>query len=536
MNIFTSKLKYVQLPAALLLAICIALGGCLAHLAYGQSWPETSGHAFGSDDAFISYRYAENLVNGNGLVYNPGERVEGYSNLGYTLLIAAGLLVIRPEQIYYFSFTINLLAFWIAIFYFWKLAKLKLNPHLAGLATVLFSMFPPFYQAVASGLETPFVLAGQIALLYYVFLAEEESGFPNWKIAITCVFLVLIRADGFVFAAFAPLYFLLKGKLRPAIAAFLVTFSIFCILEIWRMAYYGYPLPNTYYDKVDGNLINKLLSVLWQLIQSLPQTGILPFVFIAFAPVFFLLVNLIKKRKVESFNFLHFFGVMTVLYWIWIGGDVFLERFLLICVPIAILSVFISLAAELQAGKEVTNRIIYAVVILFVVFDAVPLIADARFSYSTKEYDMFRELGAFLGEKYPGKVLAVDAAGKIPFYSGLRTIDMLGLTDVKIAHSSFQTIIAGHNKYDPDYVLSREPDLIVSWIGIPSFDMVWGMSASKYLPNGYCLKYLIYPGRDKRADWIVAPQTTSESADWITRGWTYGVLEKSNNCFLRPHS
>lgn len=32
------------------------------------------------EDAFISFRYARNLVDGHGLVFNPGERVEGYTN------------------------------------------------------------------------------------------------------------------------------------------------------------------------------------------------------------------------------------------------------------------------------------------------------------------------------------------------------------------------------------------------------------------------------------------------------------------------
>nr|MBC8422663.1 hypothetical protein [bacterium] len=32
------------------------------------------------EDAFISFRYAANLLDGHGLVFNPGERVEGYTN------------------------------------------------------------------------------------------------------------------------------------------------------------------------------------------------------------------------------------------------------------------------------------------------------------------------------------------------------------------------------------------------------------------------------------------------------------------------
>jgi len=43
---------------------------------------------FVQDDAFISFRYARNWVNGHGLVFNPGERVEGYTNFLWTLLCA----------------------------------------------------------------------------------------------------------------------------------------------------------------------------------------------------------------------------------------------------------------------------------------------------------------------------------------------------------------------------------------------------------------------------------------------------------------
>ena len=43
------------------------------------------------DDAFISYRYAWNLVAGHGLVFNIDEYVEGYSNFLWVLLTAGAL-------------------------------------------------------------------------------------------------------------------------------------------------------------------------------------------------------------------------------------------------------------------------------------------------------------------------------------------------------------------------------------------------------------------------------------------------------------
>ena len=60
------------------------------------------------DDAFISFRYAENLAQGNGLVFNPGEHVEGYTNFLWTVLLAWGILGLAPEAL---STTLGLLAF-----------------------------------------------------------------------------------------------------------------------------------------------------------------------------------------------------------------------------------------------------------------------------------------------------------------------------------------------------------------------------------------------------------------------------------------
>jgi len=50
-------------------------------------WSE---HRYEIDDASTSYRYAANLASGEGLVFNPGQRVEGYSNFLWVLALAAG--------------------------------------------------------------------------------------------------------------------------------------------------------------------------------------------------------------------------------------------------------------------------------------------------------------------------------------------------------------------------------------------------------------------------------------------------------------
>ncbi|MHC4066890.1 MAG: hypothetical protein ACYSUI_20630, partial [Planctomycetota bacterium] len=57
-------------------------------------------YTFLTDDAFISFRYARNLSEGLGLVFNPGfERVEGYSNFLWVVLLAGvNALGLAPES------------------------------------------------------------------------------------------------------------------------------------------------------------------------------------------------------------------------------------------------------------------------------------------------------------------------------------------------------------------------------------------------------------------------------------------------------
>src|SRR5688572_32962034 len=62
------------------------------------------------DDAFITYRYVANLVNGNGLVYNPGEAVLGTTTPGYALLLASPAKIFGVESLPMISRLINALA------------------------------------------------------------------------------------------------------------------------------------------------------------------------------------------------------------------------------------------------------------------------------------------------------------------------------------------------------------------------------------------------------------------------------------------
>jgi hypothetical protein len=67
----------------------------------------------------------------------------------------------------------------------------------------------------------------------------------------------------------------------------------------------------------------------------------------------------------------------------------------------------------------------------------------------------------------PGELLAINAAGIVPYVSGMRTLDMLGLTDAHIGRRAVTLGhgAIGHEKHDATYVLDRAPDVVV--LGLP---------------------------------------------------------------------
>ncbi len=80
-----------RLPIARILASsrCVTIAFACASLRTTSLVIDGTRYFWLDDDQMISMRYARNLASGKGLVWNPGERVEGYTNPGWTIVMAA---------------------------------------------------------------------------------------------------------------------------------------------------------------------------------------------------------------------------------------------------------------------------------------------------------------------------------------------------------------------------------------------------------------------------------------------------------------
>jgi len=513
----------------LLLAPLVLTAACLLQTWFGYSLSGRMGHGWGLDDAYITYRYSEHLASGHGLVFNPGERVEGYSNLLYVLLIAPAFLLTGGLSIYWVSVALNLLLALAALVVFQRFLERSHGPRLAAAGAVVLSLCPPLWVAVASGMETPLVLLVQVGIWIAVTtLAENPGGRRTVGLGLLLVVSLLARADGFLIGMMAIVYLLLRGRAKVALWAGCLLLAAAVPYFLWRHGYYGYFLPNTYYAKVSGPLLDRFSRGFSQLIEIALGGGFLPWILVAATQAALAARDGVRAGRVswERLPFGAFLAAGWLAYWFYIGGDHLGDRMLLILAPVGLSGLLALL--RLRTGAAARPAVMGFAVLVVALFQLAPLWTDPRFAYTRTKHDHWITLGAFLRIHHPGETLAIDACGKVPYLSGLKTIDMLGLNDEYLAHKSTWFFSAGHNKYDADYILRRGPDLIAAWINRETLDLFYGLRRTKYESAGYRLTYLVNCKKDLGDGSIVNVQGWSMEAirDLIKQGSYYAVLTR----------
>lgn len=500
----------------LYLALVISVTGTLMHAVFGQFWGGSSGHAIGSDDAYISYRYSDNLFNGHGLVFNPGERVEGYSNFLFTVLVTPGL-VFGLDGIYPFSIALNCVLLLLTVWWLWRQLARELGANAANWGALMLAASPWVWLNSSSGLETTLILAVTTGLWISVerVVKDDGRGALLWLGAF-CTLSMLSRVDGFIVPVLAVFHLLLKQRRTEAFKLLLLILLVMGAYTVARLDYYDDVIANTYYNKVSGSLLHRLSDGLAFYAEYSFKTG----AWIALLWGLWCLARLRSIRQVlAEVDFALTFIAAWSAYLIYIGGDVYFERFLVAMIPPAIYTV-LRLASRLDTHRF---RVVCGTLL------AIPLLStlqDGRFRYLDHKYDMWIETGEFLARAHPGALLAIDACGKVPFFSRLPVIDMLGLNDRHIGKMQPQARnLPGHTKFDPEYVLGRQPVLVAAWM-TPDEDMFYGLPKEVYAPN-YRLKYLVNASRrdmGERNIVDVSRMSTAEVRQLLQGHHTYAIL------------
>ena len=249
---------------------------------------------FLTDDAFISFRYTRNLLEGHGLVFNPGEYVEGYTNFLWILELAAiwGIFGVRPEHaapwlsVAYTVGTVAAMLWWVV-----RLPSLRNRGLVGWMALGLLCSSATFaVWTSGGGLETRqftfFITASVVCLCLY---HDRRWGLLAASLSLAAA--ELTRPEGLLLAACCFGWFAVQRLVRerkisaPLIRDMILLVAPFAALVaahyLFRYAYYGEWLPNTYYAKHVRPWYESGFRYLWAAALETGLYILLPLAFLA---------------------------------------------------------------------------------------------------------------------------------------------------------------------------------------------------------------------------------------------------------------
>ena len=405
------------------------------------------------EDAFITLRTSDNFIHGYGLRWNIDERVQTFTNpLWMFVLAGTHTLIANPYiTLILVSIITSALAFFILLTY---IPQNNFGLLLAFGTLILSKSFVDFST---SGLENPATHLLAISFVALYFKAEKPLSDKNLFFSSLLAGLATFNRMDTLLFYLPALFVLLRNQFnKRTFLTMLAGFSPFIVWEIFSVIYYGSPVPNTYYAKLNA-------GVPWR--EELTQ-GILYFVnSLGWDPLTLtitfsaLVLTLISKRKDEILIAL---GVILYLgYIIYIGGDFMSGRFfsapLILSVALLVrraedsstlektiwLSLILLLGLLLAPLKSFANPLESDLV----TFDNTSRIADERVGYyrfsnlllfSRKEdltLHPFAEYGIQLRKEQP-KVIVLSSIGMTGYFAGpnVHIVDNLALGDPLLSH------------------------------------------------------------------------------------------------------
>jgi hypothetical protein len=427
--------------------------------------------SFISDDALISLRYARRLLDGHGLTWTAGERVEGYSNLLWVLLCAGlgrlGLdLIVAARVLGLVGSTIGLSA--ILRVGRCTASTAALPAVAAGLA---FALSGPVAVWSVGGLEQP-LIAASLGLALVLLLPIVDAPDPGasrriWGAAIPLALLCWTRPDGALFTVAACAGLLAaRGASRTSLLAcsrLALVPGVFYFSQLaFRLAYYGEWFPNSAHAKLALTL-HRLREGLFYL-----GGGALWLIGLVLPALLLSVLACRDERSARRVRFLLAPLLIWSAYVAFVGGDIFpARRHWVPQVVVLALLLFEGLVALERRGDPSRRAAWIVAGLSLVVLGGMQQLdpQNRRARAERWEWDG-AAIGKLLRDAFAehDPVLAADPAGTLPYFSGLRSIDMLGTNDHHMARHrppDFGHGPLGHELGDGGYVLDREPDLVV---------------------------------------------------------------------------
>ena len=386
------------------------------------------------DDAYISFRYAQHLVEGHGLRFNldPQEApVEGYTNFAWTIWLALGMALGCTRDLIEtwaaaWGSLLHGATVWLLAGIAWRWARGR------GLLPVAALGYAAHHHAASlapAGLETALFVFLGTAMVALCLRRPGRGGLL--LLGLLGVLAAMTRPDGALFGMAAGIVVLVDAwrARAPGLLVAYVLPLLLCLLPflLWRHAYYGQWVPNTFFAKAGGDPYpSQGFAYVWQFAMCY-RFGLLA----VLAAALFGLVAVLRSRAAaaapsmpaasaalagprRALLVLAAFALPYLAFVVWVGGDFMFARFLLPVLPLVLLLADVALARAPRLGVAFALLVAGGMLLRC---DA-PWLRDAKQDVSDN-----REISVAEMDGYPGVTWAEGsrAAGRYlrPLFAGL---------------------------------------------------------------------------------------------------------------------
>ena len=419
------------------------------------------------DDAYIFYSYAQNLADGHGYVFNPGERVNATTSPLYTLLLAllySALRFLPFVTLPLLGHLIGGISLFLIGFVLMRTFEGDENS-LYSYALPLIFLASPFVPR-AVGMEL--FLTMMLGVLSLYFYAKEK----RVAAALSCSMAVLARPDMLLLAGVLVLYDLARYRRLPTWRMTIVFLLPIAAWAVFSQLYFGNVIPSTFSAKLvqttaglwgedpvffrgllagyawyGGTINTKLLAVLLSLSA---------------------ITILWKLREWSVFRHpvLHVILIWNTIYFLVYGLVLDAPAYAWYYTPLALsIAVLLTLPIEAVYRMLIEYRLIPRAVVLSLAYTALVLAGLVFPAVGLKQptmptYVNYKRAAQWLNENAPaGSSVGANDIGTIRFFYVKGTIiDGAGLvTPAVVEHLRRRDFWWYFHRYKPDYLMFQHP-------------------------------------------------------------------------------
>ncbi|UCH83495.1 MAG: hypothetical protein JSW50_13710 [Candidatus Latescibacterota bacterium] len=400
------------------------------------------------DDAFVSFRYAENLIEGRGLAFNEdGKPIEGYSNFLWVLVCAL---------VFKLGFELPAAMPWVGILFgvlsVVVLAEFYRRRGIAAssvfLPLFIFATAAPFVIHSIASMEVPlFALLLLMLLLTTDVVNSNNRMAPYIALAAIGALLALCRPEGLIAFPVIVVADIVLSRKRgraardastrvPLLAAVVIFVLAVTAYHVWRVSYFGAAIPPSFAARLGGGEIiyhawfeNLRMYFISQGSDHLPSGYFITLLVICAIVGASMSKSEANQRRTEH-TALWLFGVFALIYFNFVdrmpGMRYHAPLLGLLFVP----GVYLQsrAMAALALTKTTVGRVKLVSTVLVVLAVSFSWLAFLKMGITRAETGNQKSsvaLAEWLVKALPaGARLAVNESGIIPYHTGFHTVDI----------------------------------------------------------------------------------------------------------------